>query len=334
MGCGDWNDGMNRVGHEGRGESVWLAWFLCPIVAGFAVLARERGETERASDWELAANGWRVALESQAWDGAWYRRAFFDDGSALGAQANGEARIDLIAQAWAVLSGVAAPAHQRAAMQSADTLLVDREAGLIKLLDPPLEEALPSAGYIQAYPPGVRENGGQYSHAGVWALMAWCALAGSDHALPGDGDTAYRYFRHLSPAHRASDPSLGPTYGIEPYVMAADVYTQPPYVGRGGWSWYTGAAGWMHRAAIESILGLDVRADLLSISPCLPSHWPQAECVLRRDGRTMRFVIVRESGPAALATAQRLDARLLSVGESLHWTELGANSCFVIPLGV
>jgi cyclic beta-1,2-glucan synthetase len=333
MGCGDWNDGMNRVGHEGRGESVWLAWFLLPIISGFAVLARERGETDRASDWEAAAKGWLVALESQAWDGDWYRRAFFDDGSALGAQANSEARIDLIAQAWAVLSGVAAPAHQRAAMQSADTLLVDREAGLIRLLDPPLAEALPSAGYIQAYPPGVRENGGQYSHAGVWALMAWCALSGSDHALPGDGDTAYRYFRYLSPAHRANDPSLGPTYGIEPYVMAADVYTQPPYVGRGGWSWYTGAAGWMHRAAIESILGLDLRADLLSVSPCLPSHWPQAEFVLRRDGCTMRFVLVRESGPAALATALRLDARLLGVGESLRWPELGANSCFVIPLG-
>jgi cyclic beta-1,2-glucan synthetase len=219
-------------------------------------------------------------------------------------------------------------------MQSADTLLVDREAGLIRLLDPPLAEALPSAGYIQAYPPGVRENGGQYSHAGVWALMAWCALASSDHALPGDGDTAYRYFRYLSPAHRANDPSLGPTYGIEPYVMAADVYTQPPYVGRGGWSWYTGAAGWLHRAAIESILGLDLRADLLSISPCLPSDWPQAELVLRRDGRTMRFVLVRENGPAALATALRLDARLLGVGESLRWSELGETSCFVVPLGV
>ena len=334
MGCGDWNDGMNRVGHEGRGESVWLAWFLCPIVAGFAALARERGETDRARDWEVAADGWRTALESEAWDGAWYRRAFFDDGSALGAQANGEARIDLIAQAWAVLSGVAPPERQRAAMQSADALLVDREAGLIRLLDPPLVQALPSAGYIQAYPPGIRENGGQYSHAGVWALMAWAALAGSDHALPGDGDTAYRYFRHLSPAHRTSDPGLGRTYGIEPYVMAADVYTQPPYVGRGGWSWYTGAAGWLHRAAIESILGLDLRADLLSISPCLPSDWPQAELVLRRDGRTMRFVLVRESGPAALATALRLDARLLGVGESLRWTELGETSCFVVPLGV
>jgi cyclic beta-1,2-glucan synthetase len=334
MGCGDWNDGMNRVGHEGRGESVWLAWFLCPIVAGFAALARERGETDRARDWEVAAAGWRTALESEAWDGAWYRRAFFDDGSALGAQANGEARIDLIAQAWAVLSGVAPPERQRAAMQSADALLVDREAGLIRLLDPPLVQALPSAGYIQAYPPGIRENGGQYSHAGVWALMAWAALAGSDHALPGDGDTAYRYFRHLSPAHRTSDPGLGRTYGIEPYVMAADVYTQPPYVGRGGWSWYTGAAGWLHRAAIESILGLDLRADLLSISPCLPSDWPQAELVLRRDGRTMRFVLVRESGPAALATALRLDARLLGVGESLRWTELGETSCFVVPLGV
>jgi cyclic beta-1,2-glucan synthetase len=334
MGCGDWNDGMNRVGHEGRGESVWLAWFLCPIVAGFAALARERGETDRARDWETAANGWRLALESEAWDGAWYRRAFFDDGSALGAQANGEARIDLIAQAWAVLSGAAPPERQRAAMQSADTLLVDREAGLIRLLDPPLVQARPSAGYIQAYPPGVRENGGQYSHAGVWALMAWAALAGSDHAMPGDGDTAYRYFRHLSPAHRSSDPGLGRSYGIEPYVMAADVYTQPPYVGRGGWSWYTGAAGWLHRAAIESILGLDLRADLLSISPCLPSDWPQAELVLRRDGRTMRFVLVRESGPAALATALRLDARLLGVGETLRWPELGATSCFVVPLGV
>lgn len=333
MGCGDWNDGMNRVGHEGRGESVWLAWFLCPIVAGFAALARERGETDRARDWEVAAAGWRTALESEAWDGAWYRRAFFDDGSALGAQANGEARIDLIAQAWAVLSGVAPPERQRAAMQSADALLVDREAGLIRLLDPPLVQALPSAGYIQAYPPGIRENGGQYSHAGVWALMAWAALAGSDHALPGDGDTAYRYFRDLSPAHRTSDPGLGRTYGIEPYVMAADVYTQPPYVGRGGWSWYTGAAGWLHRAAIESILGLDLRADLLSISPCLPSDWPRAELVLRRDGRTMRFVLVRESGPAALATALRLDARLLSVGESLRWAELGETSCFVVPLG-
>ena len=334
MGCGDWNDGMNRVGHEGRGESVWLAWFLCPIVAGFAVLARERGETDRARDWEVAAAGWRAALESEAWDGAWYRRAFFDDGSALGAGANREARIDLIAQAWAVLSGVAPPERQRAAMQSADALLVDHDAGLIRLLDPPLVRALPSAGYIQAYPPGVRENGGQYSHAGVWALMAWATLAGSDHALPGDGDTAYRCFRHLSPAHRASDPSLGPSYGIEPYVMAADVYTQPPYVGRGGWSWYTGAAGWLHRAAIESILGLELRADLLTVSPCLPSDWPQAELMLRRDGRTMRFVLVRESGPAALATALRLDARLLGVGESLRWPELGANSCFVVALGV
>lgn len=333
MGTGDWNDGMNRVGHEGRGESVWLAWFLVPIVAGFAPLARERGETDRAEDWETAAAGWRAALEDSAWDGAWYRRAFFDDGSALGSSSNSEARIDLIAQAWAVLSGAAPPAHQRAAMQSADALLVDREAGLIRLLDPPLAQAQPSAGYIQAYPPGVRENGGQYSHAGVWALIAWAALARSDDARPGDADTAYRYFRHLSPAHRAQHATHGAAYGIEPYVMAGDVYTQPPHVGRGGWSWYTGAAAWLHRAAIEAIFGLDLRAGELSLVPCLPSHWPRAELTLKRDGRTMHFILVRDPGPQALAAAARPDAQLLQPGAALRWPQPAADSCFVVPLG-
>lgn len=333
MGCGDWNDGMNRVGHEGRGESVWLAWFLCPIVAGFAALARERGESERAQDWEDAAAGWQAALEREAWDGQWYRRAFFDDGSALGSQAGSEARIDLIAQAWAVLSGVAPPARQRAAMASADALLVDREAGLIRLLDPPLAQAVPSAGYIQAYPPGVRENGGQYSHAGVWALMAWAALAGSEHAQPGDAETAYRYFTCLSPAHRAQHPTHGAAYGIEPYVMAGDVYSQPPHTGRGGWSWYTGAAAWLHRAAIESIFGLRLHAEELSFVPCLPPHWPQAELTLRRDGRTMRFILMREEAPAALAATAQWGATVLRAGETLRWPTLAADHCFVIPLG-
>ncbi len=333
MGSGDWNDGMNRVGHDGRGESVWLAWFLCALVADFAPIARERGETERAHDWEAAARGWRAALESGGWDGDWYRRAFFDDGSALGSQANAEARIDLIAQAWAVLSDAAPPARQREAMRSADELLVDREAGLIRLLDPPLARAVPSAGYIQAYPRGVRENGGQYSHAGVWAVMARAALATRDPtADEADGDLAYRYFCHLSPAHRAAHATQGIVYGIEPYVMAGDVYSQPPHTGRGGWSWYTGAAAWMHRAAIESIFGLKLRAGSLSFTPCLPSHWPRAELTLHRDERTIHFILVRADAAAALAEAGRHDAHLLAIGESLDWTSLGARSCFVLPL--
>ena len=177
MGTGDWNDGMNRVGSEGRGESVWLAWFLCVIVSDWLPLARARGERDRARAWEAALAGWRVALGSEAWDGAWFKRAFFDDGSALGSSTQAEARIDLIAQAWSVLSDQTSPERQRQAMDAVEAQLVDPAHGLIRLLHPPLQHAQPSAGYIQAYPPGVRENGGQYAHAGVWALMAAAALA-------------------------------------------------------------------------------------------------------------------------------------------------------------
>jgi cyclic beta-1,2-glucan synthetase len=327
MGSGDWNDGMNRVGHEGHGESVWLGWFLCPLVAAFAPLARGRGETGRAQRWEDAAAGWKAALQGPAWDGDWYRRAFFDNGQALGSRANAEGRIDLIAQAWAVLSGAAPLPRQRQAMAAVATRLMDTESGLIRLLDPPLVHAVPSAGYIQAYPPGVRENGGQYSHAGVWALMAQAALAGERGS-----DLPYRSFTWLSPAHRARHPTRGPVYGIEPYVMAGDVYSQPPRVGRGGWSWYTGAAAWMHRAALESIFGLQLGAQELHFRPCLPAHWPSAELRLRRGGVTMRFVFSREFPLTALAATADRGARLLQPGERLRWAELGADTCFVVPL--
>jgi cyclic beta-1,2-glucan synthetase len=332
MGSGDWNDGMNRVGHEGRGESVWLGWFLCQLVADFAPLARARGDESRAMRWEDAAQGWKAALNGPAWDGQWFKRAYFDDGQALGSHVNAEARIDLIAQAWSVLSKVAPPALQRMALVAVEEHLVDPKAGLIRLLDPPLVHAIPSAGYIQAYPPGVRENGGQYSHAGVWALMAQAHHAKS---LPGSGeggDTAYRYFTYLSPAHRARHPTHGAVYGIEPYVMAGDVYTQPPYVGRGGWSWYTGAAAWMHRAAIESVFGLRQGAQALSFTPCLPSHWHQAELTLVRDGRTMRFILVRATTHAALAATAQWRALLLRPGHALNWPGLPPHTCFVIPL--
>ena len=342
MGTGDWNDGMNRVGHEGRGESVWLGWFLCRLVADFAPLARARGGQDRAQRWEHAADGWKAALQGPAWDGQWFKRAFFDDGTALGSHVNSEARIDLIAQAWSVLSGVGSAALTRMAMTAVEEHLVDANAGLVKLLDPPLVHAVPSAGYIQAYPPGVRENGGQYSHAAVWALMAQSEHARNVQASSqtdtgsgpsgANGDSAYRYFTYLSSAHRAQHTTHGQAYGIEPYVMAGDVYTQPPYVGRGGWSWYTGSAAWMHRAAIESIFGLKLQSTELCFMPCLPSHWPQAELVLVRDGRTLRFILHRGNQVEAVAATAQRGAQLLRPGQMLKWNGLAQDSCFVIPL--
>jgi cyclic beta-1,2-glucan synthetase len=337
MGSGDWNDGMNRVGHQGRGESVWLAWFLCRVVADFGPVARSRGDGERARRWDEAAQGWQAALHGPAWDGQWFVRAFFDDGQALGSHLNAEARLDLVAQAWAVLSGVAAPDLQRQALAAVQTHLVDAQAGLIRLLDPPLAEARPSAGYIQAYPGGVRENGGQYSHAGVWALMAQAEFAKAQ-AEPGAGlDLAWQYYTYLSPAHRAAQPTQAAAYGIEPYVMAGDVYSAPPYVGRGGWSWYTGAAAWMHRAAIESILGLRLDAQGLSFAPGLPSHWPRAELRLRRDGRTLSFLLLRAGADTAIAAAGSWGdggrLQLLLPGERLPWSGLSATTHVVVPLG-
>jgi cyclic beta-1,2-glucan synthetase len=323
------------VGHEGRGESVWLAWFLCQLVDNFAPLARERGDEKRALQWEHAAAGWKIALSGSAWDGQWFKRAFFDDGTALGSHLNPEAHIDLIAQAWSVLSGLASPALQRMALEAVEENLIDHDAGLIKLLNPPLVHASPSAGYIQAYPPGVRENGGQYSHAAVWALMAQAEFARSLSDIGEQGkhcDLAYRYFTYLSPAHRANHPTHGAAYGIEPYVMAGDVYSQPPYVGRGGWSWYTGAAAWMHRAAVESIFGLQLGSEFLSFIPCLPSHWPQAELKLLRDGRTMRFILRRSTPADALKETAQWHAQLLLKRQQLQWINLASESCFVIPL--
>jgi cyclic beta-1,2-glucan synthetase len=323
MGGGDWNDGMNRVGHEGKGESVWLAWFLCLLVKNYAPFATLRGEHERALRWLEAAKGWEASLKTEAWDGQWFKRAFFDNGMPLGSHSNAEAKIDLIAQAWSVLADSAPKEMQQAALSSMDKLLVDTTSGLIKLLDPPLSMANPSAGYIQAYPPGIRENGGQYSHGAVWALMA---QAKSDHA-----DNAYRYFTYLSPAHRAANTAYGKAYLIEPYVMAGDIYSQAPYTGQGGWSWYTGAAAWMHRAATESIFGLVLRGSRLSFSPCLPSGWHRCELTLRREGKTYRFIFIKGDSVQAIKETMADEAKLLLPGESLHLENAEKNSCFVVP---
>ena len=320
MGTGDWNDGMNRVGAEGQGESVWLAWFLCKLVDDYAPIARQREETARARRWEEAARKWREALQAEAWDGQWYKRAYFDDGTPLGSSVNAECRIDLIAQSWAVISGAAPLAFQRMAMSALDRHLVDTDAGLLKLLTPALQAQRPSAGYIQAYPPGVRENGGQYSHAGVWAMIA--------QAMAGDGDNAYRYFTYLSPAHRTAHPARKAAYAIEPYVMAGDIYAEAPYVGRGGWSWYTGSAAWMHRAALEHFFGMRQRGEQLGFVPCLPTHWDRAELTLRRGDKELRVVFARQPGPPGAVGA----AFELARGSALSWDELPARSTVLVRL--
>jgi cyclic beta-1,2-glucan synthetase len=308
MGSGDWNDGMNRVGHAGQGESVWLGWFLCSVVEGFAPYAEARGDHTRARRWRLARSGWIEALHHAGWDGAWFRRAFFDDGSPLGSHANAECRIDLIAQAWSVLSGASQPRYTQAAMAAVQTELVDADAGLLRLLHPPFAQSMPNPGYIQAYPPGVRENGGQYAHAAVWALMAQAEL--------GDSAGAWRSWRGLSPAHRTADAVQGPQYELEPYVMAGDIYSVPPYVGRGGWSWYTGSAAWMHRAAVETLLGLCVRGERLRLRPCVPADWPGFQLSLRLDTHQITVLFGRWPTAPAAPTQRCVP------GEWIEWRRL------------
>ncbi|MGC1176123.1 GH36-type glycosyl hydrolase domain-containing protein, partial [Polaromonas sp.] len=321
MGTGDWNDGMNRVGHEGKGESVWLGWFLCAVVENFAPLAQARGDTGRADKWLAARQGWIAALHDAGWDGAWFRRAFFDNGEPLGSSANEECRIDLIAQAWAVLSGASTPAFTAPAMQALKQQLVDDNAGLLRLLHPPLQHSANNPGYIQAYPPGVRENGGQYSHAAVWAMMA--------QALSGDIEGAWQSFEDISPAHRSMHPTRGAAYEIEPYVLAGDVYGAPPYTGRGGWSWYTGSAAWLHRAALETLLGLSVRQGELSLTPRVPAHWPAFDITLRLEGRV---VAIRWRRADVAAGEDFKPDRVLAPGEVVKLDELPAQAQLLVQV--
>ncbi|MEO7851328.1 MAG: hypothetical protein ABIR94_03605, partial [Rubrivivax sp.] len=320
MGSGDWNDGMNRVGHQGRGESVWLGWFLCHVIDAFAPVAQTRADKRRLTRWKKVRGQVAKALDASGWDGRWYRRAYFDDGTPLGSRDNEECRIDLIAQAWAVISGAGDAKRARTAMQSAAEHLWNAPAGLMQLLHPPLQSMRPNAGYIQAYPPGIRENGGQYNHGAVWALMAFAQL--------GDGAAAWRMFKALSPAHRHADPVLGPVYELEPYVAAGDVYSQPPYAARGGWSWYTGSAAWMQRAALESICGLVIEGAVARCRPCLPPHWPQVELRIRRGTRVHRIVVCRDRAAATLAEKQP-GARALGVGEPVD-LDAAAEPCVLI----
>jgi cellobiose phosphorylase len=265
MGSGDWNDGMNLVGAGGKGESVWLGFFLYSVLTQFSELAKRRGDALFASRCTTESSRLQSAIERSGWDGDWYRRGWFDDGSPLGTAGNVECRITSIPQSWSVLSGAGDSDRSRRAMHAVDAHLVDRDAALLQLLDPPFDHSNPSPGYIQGYVRGVRENGGQYTHAAVWATMAFAALRDTDHA--------WELARMINPINHAESANGIAVYKSEPYVVASDVYSLAPHAGRGGWTWYTGSAGWMYRLILESLLGLTVDSNLLRIVPCIPREW-------------------------------------------------------------
>ncbi len=282
FGTGDWNDGMNRVGNEGSGESTWLGFFLHGVLIDFAQLCETRGGSDRAARYRVDARRLAVQLEA-AWDGEWYRRGYYDDGTPLGSAQNDECRIDSIAQSWAVLSGAVPRRFAERAMDAVRAALVSRASGLLLLLDPPFDHSRQEPGYIKAYPPGIRENGGQYTHAAVWVVMALARL--------GFGDEAGELFHMINPINHTRTAADVDRYEAEPYVVPGDVYARSPHAGRGGWSWYTGSAAWMYRAALESMLGLRRRGGTFSVDPCIPSSWPGFEMTWRL-GRTSYAISV------------------------------------------
>jgi len=285
IGTGDWNDGMNRVGEKGEGESVWLGWFLYATLTAFAPLAAARGETTRAERWTMHADALKVALEREAWDGDWYVRGYFDDGTPLGSSRSDECRIDSIAQSWAVLSGAATQGRALRAMASLDRELIRGDDGLALLFAPPFDKTPTDPGYIKGYPPGVRENGGQYTHAATWSVIAFAAL--------GDGDKAAELFAMLNPINHSRTRAGAYRYKVEPYVVCADIYSTKPHVGRGGWTWYTGSAGWLQRAGVESLLGLRLHGASLRIDPCIPKSWRQFEADVKY--RSARYKVLVEN---------------------------------------
>jgi cyclic beta-1,2-glucan synthetase len=306
MGGGDWNDGMNRVGVAGRGESVWMAWFLASTLGSFAEVAARRGDTARAQRCTEEVARLAAAVEAGAWDGAWYRRAYFDDGTPLGASADDECAIDAVAQSWAVISGVADPTRARRAMRSTDERLVKVDDGMILLFTPPFANGARDPGYVKAYPAGLRENGGQYTHG-----VLWCVLA---QTLLGDGDRAGALFDLLDPIRHATTAAQVARYQVEPYVVAADVYAAEGHVGRGGWTWYTGSAAWMYRIGVESMLGVTRHGASLRVAPCIRRSWPGYKVAYRHGASTYRVVVEnpdsRSSGVARVELdGKPLDAR-------------------------
>jgi cyclic beta-1,2-glucan synthetase len=305
MGSGDWNDGMNRVGHQGKGESVWLGWFLHATLQKFIPLAEAVREPQRAESWRHHVASLKKALE-RAWDGDWYRRAYFDDGTPLGSAANSECRIDSIAQSWGILSAAADRARGARAMAAVEEYLVRRGDGLVLLFTPPFDRSPLDPGYIKGYLPGVRENGGQYTHAAIWSTVAFAML--------GDGDKAGELFTILNPINHASTRAGVHRYKVEPYVVAADIYAEPPHVGRGGWTWYTGSAGWMYQAGIQWILGFRLKGARLLIDPCIPRAWRDFEIRFVYHSARYEILVENPHGATRGISSIEIDGKTLASG--------------------
>jgi cyclic beta-1,2-glucan synthetase len=315
IGSGDWNDGMNRVGWKGTGESTWLGFFLHGVLLEFATLCEARGDDARALRYRNEARRLGNMLE-QTWDGEWYRRGYYDDGTPLGSAQNDECKIDAIAQSWAVLSRAVPVRFAERALDAVRTHLIRREPQILLLLTPPFDRSTQDPGYIKGYPPGVRENGGQYTHAAIWAVMAFAAL--------GEGDKANELFSILNPINRASTRAGVHRYKVEPYVAAADVYAEPPHVGRGGWTWYTGSAGWMYRAGLEWLLGFRVRGAVLHLDPCIPRAWRRFEITFRYHASRYEITVENPRGVTRGISGVEVDGVPLPPGASLPLVADGA----------
>jgi cyclic beta-1,2-glucan synthetase len=326
IGTGDWNDGLNRVGEQGRGESVWLGWFLATALRKFAPIAHARGDNERAVRWLAHAEALRESLEREAWDGAWYRRGHFDDGTAFGSSASDECRIDSIAQSWSVISALGDPVRAAKAMTAVDEALIKPKTALALLFAPPFDHTALDPGYIKAYPPGIRENGGQYTHAAAWSVIAFARL--------GQGNKAVELFSLLNPINRTSTRTDLRRYKVEPYVIAADVYASPQHLGRGGWTWYTGAAGWLYQAGLEAILGFRKRGEYLELAPCIPATWPRFEMTFKFASSRYEILVENPAGVGSGVTHMALDDIALPDGTtSIRLTDDGATHTLRITLG-
>jgi cyclic beta-1,2-glucan synthetase len=326
MGCGDWNDGMNRVGWKGQGESVWMAWFLKGVLDAFMPLAVRKERTTLVAEWTLLQKELIAAIDQNAWDGEWYRRAYFDDGTPLGSAQNDECRIDSLAQSWAVIAGGGDPARAELAMQRADEMLIDDEAKLIRLFTPSFDKTANDPGYIKGYVPGIRENGGQYTHAAVWTVMAQARL--------GHAERASQLYRMLNPIGKSDSRVAVQKYRVEPYVMSADIYGEAPHTGKGGWTWYTGAAGWYHRIGLEEILGVQVRDRVLHLKPCIPSSWPFYRIKMRIGGALYDIEVRNPEGRSGDVSWLTLDGQPVPVGDGIALHDDGKTHSVVAILGV
>jgi cellobiose phosphorylase len=302
MGTGDWNDGMNKVGEKGTGESIWMGFFLYDVLIKFARISRGRGDSAFADLCESEAARLQQNIEQSGWDGQWYSRAYYDDGCLLGSSGNTECRIDSIAQSWSVLSGAGEPSRARMAMDAVDQFLVNRDKKLVQLLDPPFDKSETEPGYIKGYVPGVRENGGQYTHAAIWVAMAFAKLR--------DRKRAWNVLDIINPINHARTPEDVETYKVEPYVVASDIYALFPHVGRGGWTWLTGSASWMYRLIVESLLGLSLQDGTLSFSPCLPVDWKEVK-ISYRYRETLYRIVIRQTAGDIDRTVITLDGSIM-----------------------